>query len=102
MDTLNIAPEGLAALLGLFMPFVVELIKIKLPTKRWVAYTTSWSVCTIVGIVSVLVKREGLEADNVLGSVGAAFLTAQTVYSYYFKPKRLDEKIQKFVRSKFT
>lgn len=78
-----IQPEWLNALLGFFMPILVQWIK----NKRWsrqaktiVALTTS----ILIGIVSVLVTGQ-FSYENILQSIAVVFSVGQLAYNLFWK-----------------
>lgn len=84
-----------AAGIGLIIPFVVEYLK-KAGVKgsRLVNFVVAVVVSIIVGVGSAYFSGDlSLENQEVLGSVGAAFVAAQVAYNVYFKPFGLDTRI---------
>lgn len=88
--------EAWAGFVGLFMPLVVEVVKTKLPDNRMVGYSVSLVVSLLVGGVSAFFAGQ-FDPSNILASSGAAFIAAQTVYAYWFKPQNIDKVIQKAI-----
>ena len=88
--------QMLSGIIGLVMPFLIEIIKTKLPdTKgKWLGYVLSYGLCVVLGGVTASVEG-GFDQENILASAGAALITSQGVYNLYFKPKKIDERIQK-------
>ncbi len=88
--------EVFSGVIGLVMPYLVEVIKTKLPetSGKWLGYVLSYGLCVVVG--GLTSYFEGVfDAENVLASMGAALVTSQGVYNLYFKPKKIDIKIQR-------
>ena len=88
--------EVLSGLIGFTMPYVVEFAKAKLPdTKgKWLGYVLSYGVCLIVGGVTAYFEGS-FDSQNILSSAGAALVTSQGFYNLYFKPKKIDVKINR-------
>ena len=83
-----------SALVGLFMPYVTEVIKAFLPDKRWVGYSLALGLCVVVGGGSSYLSGQ-FDTQNVLASVGTALIASQSVYNFWFKPRGQDQKIIK-------
>jgi len=91
--------ELFAGIIGFAMPYLVEAIKAKLPETngKWLGYVLSYGLCVLVGGLSAYF--EGVFApENILASVGVALITSQGFYNLYFKPKKIDEKINKAIK----
>jgi len=86
--------EAISFLAGLFMPAVVELVKVKIPEKRWLCYSIALGSSVIVGGLTALMTDQ-LNTVSVLGSIGAVFIASQSVYNYWWKESKLAEKIIK-------
>jgi hypothetical protein len=88
--------ETFSGILGFAMPYLVEFIKAKLPTTKgnWLGYFLSYGLCILVGGLTSLIGKT-FDAENILASAGTALITSQGVYNLYFKPKKIDIKIQK-------
>lgn len=89
-------PQLWSALVGLFMPYVVEFVKAFLPSKRWVGFSLALGASVVVGGVSNWLGGR-LIADEVLASIGGALIASQSVYNYWFKSAGQDERIQKLL-----
>lgn len=85
--------EGFSFLVGLFMPVLIELVKIKLPDKRWLSYSVSLGSSIIIGGLTAWITNQ-LNAGSVLGSIGTVFITSQSVYNYWWKNSKLAKKIK--------
>lgn len=84
-----------AVLIGVVTPFVVEYLK-KAGVKgnRIFTFAVAALVSVVIGSGAVYFSGNlSFEGGNVLGSIGAAFIAAQTAYNVYFKPLKLDDKI---------
>jgi len=81
-------------LVGLFMPILIELVKIKLPDKRWLSYSISLGSSIIVGGLTAWLTNQ-LDTNSVLGSIGIVFVTSQSVYNYWWRGSKLAKKIKK-------
>ena len=86
--------EAWAGIVGLFMPLVVEVVKTKLPDNRIVGYSIALVISLLVGGGSAFFAGQ-FDPSNILSSTGAAFIAAQTVYAYWFKPQNIDRIVQK-------
>jgi hypothetical protein len=88
-----------SAIIGLVMPFLVEVIKSKLPQTNgnWLGYVLSYGLSIVVGGGSAYFEGS-FDVQNILASAGTALITSQGVYNLYFKPKKIDEKIEKALR----
>jgi len=88
--------EIFAGLIGFAMPYIVEIVKAKLPdTKgKWLGYVLSYGIAIIVGALSSYYEGK-FDAENVLASAGSALIVSQGFYNLYFKAKKIDVKIQK-------
>jgi len=91
--------EVFSGLVGFVMPYVVEIIKAKLPeTKgKWLGYFLSYGISILVGGASALLEGN-FNGENILASAGTALIVSQGVYNLYFKPKKIDKKIEKAIR----
>ena len=91
--------EVFTGLVGFLMPYIVEIIKSKLPkTKgKWLGYVLSYGICVLVGGLSSYVEGS-FDPENILASVGAGLVVSQGVYNFYFKPQKVDVRIQKALR----
>ena len=91
--------EVFSGLVGFVMPYVVEIIKAKLPeTKgKWLGYFLSYGISILVGGASALLGGE-FNVENILASTGTTLIISQGVYNLYFKPKNIDRKIEQTFR----
>lgn len=91
--------EIFSGLVGLIMPFIVEIIKAKLPeTKgRWLGYVLAYGICILVGGSTAFIEGR-FDPENILASTGTALIVSQGVYNLYFKPKKIDRLIQNVVK----
>jgi len=94
--------EGLSLILGLFLPPIVEYVKMKFDDNKIVNYSITLALCAVVGVFSTIVegKFDTTNLDTIIGSISSALLASQAVYNYYWKPKKLDEKVQAFITRK--
>lgn len=78
--------ELFSGFVGLFMPFVVEVIKAKLPKTegKWLGFCLALGVSVVIGGASSYIET-GFDMENILASVGAALIASQGVYNFYFK-----------------
>ena len=88
--------ELFSGIIGFVMPFLVEAVKTKLPDVkgRWLGYVLSYGLCVLVGGATALFEG-GFDPENILASTGTALITSQGVYNLYFKPNKIDVRIQK-------
>lgn len=96
--------EGLSFVLGLFLPPVVEYVKTKFKDNKIVNYSITLGSCAILGVVSALIEGtfKTADLDSIVGSIGTALLASQSVYNFYWKPQKLDVKLQSYIAaSKF-
>lgn len=91
--------EGLSFILGLFLPAVVEYVKTKFGDNKIIHWTIALVSCVVVGVISTIIdgKFNTQDLDALVGSIGSALIASQAVYNYYWKPKKLDEKVQSFI-----
>jgi len=90
--------EMWAAVVGLFMPYIIEFVKAVLDSKqRWLGFVTAYVVSVLVAAGTAAITGE-FDFQNVAGSVGALLLTSQTVYNLYFQPQKIDEKVARLIR----
>jgi riboflavin transporter FmnP len=84
-----------AGIIGLILPFVVEYLKkAGVSGGRLVNFIVAGVAAIIVGTGSAYFSGDlSFEGQSVLGSIGAAFVAAQTAYNVYFKPLNLDDRI---------
>jgi hypothetical protein len=83
---MNINPEGLAAIVGIFMPVVVSLVK-RPEWPNWAKLAVAVLVSLGVGAASSLVSSQAdIKADPevILEAGAAAFTAATVVYKAWF------------------
>ena len=86
--------EAWSALLGAFMPWVIEILKAKLPLmSRQQGYLISIGISMLAGLVGILITSQ-FSTKEILESFSAAIVASQTIYNLYFKPLNLDQGIQ--------
>ena len=90
LKEVNMISEGL---IGLFMPVLIELVKTKLPDKRWLSYSIALGSSIIIGGLTAWLSNQ-LDAGSVLGSIGIVFATSQSAYNYWWKDSKLAKKIK--------
>jgi len=86
--------ELFSALLGIAMPYVIELVKTLLKSEKKlygfvIAYVTS-----ILAATASTYFADDFSLQSVLSSIGAILLTSQTMYNLYFKNSNVSSKIQ--------
>lgn len=88
-------PELLSAIIGLFMPVVVEFIKKYTADKSWLNYTISIGVSAVVGVFSMWIGGTlgSFAPEELLETIGAALVASQSVYVYWFKNSQLSKRI---------
>ena len=91
--------EILSGIIGFAMPYVVEFLKAKLPATKgkWLGYVLSYGLAVIIGGVSAVVAGS-FDTENILSSTGSALIISQGFYNLYFKPNKIDVKIQKVLK----
>jgi hypothetical protein len=91
--------EIFSAVVSLVLPYLVEIIKTELPeTKgRWLGYLLSYGLCIIVGGGSAYFTGK-FDTENILSSAGSALIVSQGFYNLYFKPKKVDQRIQEALK----
>jgi len=83
---MNINPDALAFIIGLFMPLVISLLK-RPEWPNWAKLTAAGVVCLAVGTVSTLVSSQvDLRADPeaILVAAAACFTSATLIYKAWF------------------
>lgn len=91
--------ELISFVVGMFLPALVELVKTKFADKKIVSYSIALVSCALVGGITTLLTG-GFNAETLetfVGSLGTALIASQSVYNFYWKPAKIDEKIQKFI-----
>lgn len=90
------SPELLSAVIGIFMPAVVEYVKKFTPDKRWISYLVSIIVSLLVGVVTLWVKGTLLlNPEQILDTAATALVVSQTVYIFWFRDSQIAERISK-------
>jgi uncharacterized membrane protein len=95
--------EVWSGIIGLILPFVSEYLqKAGVKGNRLFNFVIAAIVSIVVGGVASFLKGNFSFSDPgvLLGSIGAAFVAAQTAYNVYFKPLNLDLKIQGVTKGK--
>jgi predicted PurR-regulated permease PerM len=95
----NMTSETLSLILGLFLPPVVEYVKTKFANNKVVSYTITLVACVVIGVISTIIGGEfnTSNIDAILCSIGTSLLASQSVYNYYWKPKKLDVKFESYI-----
>lgn len=88
--------ELFSGIIGFAMPWIVEILKAKLPETngKWLGYILSYGLCILVGGGTAFFEGS-FDPQNILSSAGTALIVSQGVYNLYFKPKKIDVKIEK-------
>ena len=88
-----------SGIIGFVMPYIVEFLKVKLPkTKgKWLGYVLAYGLSVLVGTGTAFFGGD-LKAESVLASTGTALIISQGVYNLYFKPQKVDKKIEKLLK----
>lgn len=88
--------EIFSGIAGLFLNYVVEFVKAKLPSTKgkWLGYVLSYGSCLLVGTVTAYFEGR-FDPDNILSSAAVAMTVSQGYYNLYFKPKRIDKKLER-------
>ncbi len=88
--------EILSGVIGFAMPYIVEFMKAKLPDTngKWLGYVLSYGLAVIIGGLSSVVEGK-FDTGNILSSTGSALIISQGFYNLYFKPNKVDRKIQR-------
>jgi len=91
--------EIFSGLIGFVMPWLVEIIKAKLPSTKgkWLGYVLSYGLAVLVGGAGAYFEGN-FDPENVLSSVGSLLIVSQGVYNLYFKPQKIDEKIERALK----
>lgn len=90
---MDISPEALAGIIGIFMPIVVSLLK--RPTwPTWAKLGIAGGVSLAVGAVSTLVSTQvDVEPGSILTAAAAAFTSATVVYKVWFEGTILNDRL---------
>jgi len=88
--------EVFSGLVGFLMPYMVEVLKTRLPNTKgkWLGYVLAYGVCLLVGSIGALLENK-FNGENVLSSAGVAMIASQGLYNFYFKPKKIDVQVQR-------
>ena len=91
--------ELFSGIIGFAMPYIVEVLKAKLPKTngKWLGYVLSYGLCILVGGASAFFEGS-FNSENILASAGIALIVSQGFYNLYFKPKKIDVKIEKALK----
>lgn len=89
-----ISPEAWSAIIGLFMPFVVEYIKKLTTANRLMSYTISLVVSLLVGVVTTYLSGKLLlNEEGLWESAAAALAASQSVYIFWFRDSTIAKRI---------
>lgn len=93
---MNISPEALAAIIGVFMPIAVSLLK-RASWPTWAKLAIAGGVSLAVGAVSTLVSTQvDVEPGAILTAAAAAFTAATVCYKLWFEGTVLNEVLADF------
>lgn len=73
--------ETLSLVLGAILPPIIDLLTKKVTNDK-VRFGISMAVCVLVGVA---INYQTFDLQNILGSVGLVFASAQVVYRTYWK-----------------
>ena len=93
------SPEIFSGIAGLFLNYIVEIVKAKLPETptKWLGFVLSYGACVLVGLASAFFQGK-FDPQNILNSAAAALLVSQTYYNLYFKPSGQDARLNSLIR----
>ena len=74
---------ALAALVGLFMPFLVSIVK-QAGLNKWWNLLISAAACSIAGVLTVWLRGE-LHWASIATAILAVFVAAQAVYAAFWR-----------------
>lgn len=77
--------ETISLILGAVLPPIIDLLTKKVTDDK-VRFGISMLVCVVVGVV---INYQTFDLQNILGSVGIVFASAQVVYRTYWKTSAL-------------
>jgi len=91
--------EIFSGIAGLFLNFIVEFIKAKLPETngKWLGYVISYGTCLLVGGTAAYFEGN-FDQENILSSMAAALVVSQGFYNLYFKPHKIDRIVNNIVK----
>ena len=90
---MDISPEALAAIIGVFMPIAVSLLK-RASWPTWAKLAIAGGVSLAVGAVSTLVSTQvDVEPGSILPAAAAAFTSATVVYRLWFEGTVLNDRL---------
>lgn len=95
---MSISPEGLAAIVGIFMPLVVSVLK-RPGWPKWGKVAVAGVVSVAVGAATVYVSGEvelGGDLGRVFTAAAAAFTAATVVYKAWFAGLPLNDTLTKW------
>jgi hypothetical protein len=93
---MDISPEALAAMIGVFMPVVVSLLK-RATWPTWAKLGVAGGVSLAVGAVSTLVSTQvDVEPESILTAAAAAFTASTLVYRLWFENTVLNDRLAAF------
>ena len=90
---MDISPEALAAIIGIFMPIAVSLLK-RATWPTWAKLAIAGGVSLAVGAVSTLVSTQvDVEPGSILTAAAAAFTAATVCYKLWFENTILNDRL---------
>jgi hypothetical protein len=90
---MDISPEALAAIIGVFMPVAVSLLK-RASWPTWAKLAIAGGVSLAVGAVSTLVSTQvDVEPGSILTAAAAAFTASTVIYQVWFKGTILNDRL---------
>ena len=90
---MDISPEALAAIIGIFMPIAVSLLK-RATWPTWAKLAIAGGVSLAVGAISTLVSTQvDVEPGSILTAAAAAFTAATVVYRLWFANSKWDDRL---------
>jgi len=90
-----LSPSAWSALVGFFMPFVVEFIKTKIKSiSSLYSYLLALFVSVLIGSVTIYLDGQ-FDVENILQSASIALASSQTVYHLWFRGSNLKTRINK-------
>lgn len=75
----------MSLILGAILPPIIDLLTKKVTNEK-VRFGISMAVCVLVGVA---INYQTFDLQNILGSVGLVFASAQVVYRTYWKTSTL-------------
>ena len=77
--------ETVSLILGAILPPIIDLLTKKVTNSK-IRFGISMFVCIIVGVI---INYKTFDLQNILGSVGIVFASAQVVYKTYWAKSNL-------------